>query len=201
MSLTPGACLLPAFARDSAAVLWEALQEVTAAAGFRHFKTPGGLPMSVAATNCGRFGWVSDRRGYRYERCDPLRAVAWPPMPEPFAEVARQAAAAGGFADFVPDACLINRYEPGARMSLHQDRDERDFGFPIVSISLGLSAVFLLGGATRSAATMKIPLQHGDVLVFGGASRLRYHGVLPVKPGIHELTGAARLNLTLRRAY
>jgi len=198
--LAPGAWLLPGFAQPMDAALLSAVNAVAGVSGFRRVMTPGGLPMSVTMTNCGSVGWVSDRRGYRYERIDPATGDPWPGMPDSFHALARSAAEAAGFAGFVPDACLINRYEPGARMTLHQDRDERDFDFPIVSVSLGLPAVFRLGGERRSDPQQRIPLQHGDVLVLGGASRLRYHGVLPVKPGHHAMTGSVRFNLTFRRA-
>jgi DNA oxidative demethylase len=173
---------------------------ITAAAPFRHLETPGGFRMSVGMTNCGSLGWVSDRRGYRYASCDPLLGSAWPGMPETFLTLAEAAALAGGFPGFAPDACLINRYEPGARLTLHRDKDERDFASPIVSVSLGLPAVFLFGGVTRSERQRRVPLRHGDVVVWGGASRLRHHGVLPVKEGWNDLLGAQRLNLTFRRA-
>lgn len=163
-------------------------------------QTPGGKTMSVAMSNCGEFGWLTDRRGYRYERTDPVGEKTWPPMPDFLRELATSAAAAAGFAEFFPDACLINRYKPGARMSLHQDRDEIDFGAPIVSISLGLPATFLFGGDTRAERPERIELEHGDVLVFGGASRLRFHGVLPLKAGLDPVYGAERINLTLRKA-
>jgi alkylated DNA repair protein (DNA oxidative demethylase) len=198
--LAPGAWLLPGFAQPMGATLLSAVTAVSGVSGFRRVMTPGGLPMSVAMTNCGSVGWVSDRRGYRYERADPATGDPWPGMPPSFSALARSAADAAGFAGFEPDACLINRYEPGARMTLHQDRDERDFDAPIVSVSLGLPAVFLLGGDRRADSQRRIPLQHGDVLVLGGASRLKYHGVLPVKPGHHAMTGSVRFNLTFRRA-
>ena len=156
--------------------------------------------MSVAMTNCGKLGWVSDRRGYRYDPVDPDSGRAWPPLPAAMQSLARDAAAAAGFAGFEPDACLVNRYEPGARLSLHQDRDEIDFGQPIVSLSLGLPAVFLFGGAKRNDGTVRVPLVHGDVVVWGGASRLSFHGVLAVKDGWHPMTGACRVNVTFRRA-
>lgn len=200
LTLAPGAWLLCGFASDQSQALVDAVHRISADADFRHFKTPGGLPMSVASTNCGTLGWVSDRRGYRYESCDPLSGKAWPALPEPFAHVAADAAATCGFSEFTPDACLINRYEPGSRMTLHQDRDERDFNQPIVSVSLGLPAVFLFGGARRSEKPLRVPLRHGDVVVWGGPARLRFHGVLPLKTGRHDLTGAARINLTFRRA-
>lgn len=198
--LAPGVVLLRGFALPLDDCLLADVEHVSAAAPFRHLKTPGGLSMSVAMTNCGSLGWLSDRRGYRYEPKDPGSRAAWPAMPPSFLSLAHAAAAAGGFADFVPDACLVNRYVPGARMTLHQDRNERDPRWPIVSVSLGLPAVFLLGGQARADRPMRVALEHGDVLVWGGPARLRFHGVLPVKPGLHAKTGAQRLNLTFRRA-
>jgi len=198
--LAPGAWLLHGFALPVDRALAAAVEGVAAAAPFRHLETPGGFRMSVAMTNCGSCGWVSDRRGYRYESCDPLSGSPWPRMPDTFLALAGSAAAEGGFPGFAPDACLINRYVPGARMTLHQDKDESNFGWPIVSVSLGLPAVFLFGGVVRSERQRRIPLRHGDVVVWGGASRLRHHGVLPVKQGCDELLGAQRLNLTFRRA-
>jgi alkylated DNA repair protein (DNA oxidative demethylase) len=162
--------------------------------------TPGGQKMSAAITNCGAAGWVSDRRGYRYEQRDPEAGGKWPEMPALFHDLATVAAAAAGFAGFVPDVCLINRYAPGAKMGLHQDRDEADFSAPIVSVSLGLPAVFLWGGPQRTDRTVKLPLFSGDVVVWGAKQRLYFHGIAPVKPGCHPLLGAARLNLTFRRA-
>jgi alkylated DNA repair protein (DNA oxidative demethylase) len=156
--------------------------------------------MSVAMTNCGDFGWVSDRRGYRYDACDPVTGLPWPPMPPVFLELARSAAQAGGFRDFAPDACLLNRYVPGARLTLHQDKDERDFTAPIVSVSLGLPAIFLFGGDSRADRRNRVPLQHGDVVVWGGPARRHHHGVLALRDGCHEDLGSQRLNLTLRRA-
>ncbi|MET0519785.1 MAG: DNA oxidative demethylase AlkB, partial [Burkholderiaceae bacterium] len=182
--------------------LWRDIGEVLAAAPPRHLITPGGLRMSVAMSNCGELGWVSDRRGYRYNAIDPDSGRAWPAMPASFQRLAQTAAAEAGFPGFTPDACLINRYEPGARLSLHQDRDERDHGHPIVSISLGLPATFLFGGHARSERCLRVPLQHGDVLVWGGPSRLRFHGVAPLAADA-PATGprwAERFNLTLRKA-
>jgi alkylated DNA repair protein (DNA oxidative demethylase) len=198
--LAPGAWLLHGFALGHVSVLAAAVEHITAAAPFRHLVTPGGFRMSVAMTNCGSLGWVSDRHGYRYDARDPLSGRPWPPMPPAFLEVARTAAQAGGFPGFSPDACLLNRYEPGARLTLHQDKDERDFSAPIVSVSLGLPAVFLFGGDSRKDRQRRVPLQHGDVVVWGGPARLRHHGVLALKDGHHELLGAQRLNLTFRRA-
>jgi alkylated DNA repair protein (DNA oxidative demethylase) len=163
--------------------------------------TPGGQQMSVAMTNCGPAGWVTDRRGYRYQALDPDTGRPWPRMPAVFAELARQAASVAGYVEFEPDACLINRYVPGARMSLHQDKDERNFNEPIVSVSLGLPATFLLGGLRRADKAQRIPLSHGDVVVWGGPARLRFHGVLPIKPGLNDILGAERMNLTFRKAY
>jgi len=163
-------------------------------------RTPGGFSMSVAMTNCGAFGWVSDPTGYRYSPTDPETGAAWPAMPAALAELATRAAAAAGFAGFAPDACLVNRYEPGARLTLHQDKDERDFAAPIVSVSLGVPAVFLFGGLKRKDRPRRVPLEHGDVVVWGGPARLRYHGVAKLETAQHAFAGNARINLTLRRA-
>ena len=162
--------------------------------------TPGGQRMSVAMTNCGSVGWVTDRKGYRYDPLDPETRRHWPPLPTCFAQLAERAAAAAGFESFAPDVCLINRYEPGARMSLHQDRDERDYSAPIVSVSLGLPATFLFGGLQRNDRPQRLPLQHGDVVVWGGPNRLAYHGVAPVADGCHSVVGRMRWNLTMRKA-
>jgi alkylated DNA repair protein (DNA oxidative demethylase) len=198
--LAPGAVLLRGFARDRGPALLEALEAVTARAVFRFLITPGGYRMSVAMTNCGSVGWISDRTGYRYGPIDPLTGQQWPAMPAVFTCVAAEAAKAAGFPAFAPDACLINQYEPGSRLSLHQDKDEQDYGAPIVSVSLGLPAVFLFGGGLRSDKTQRVPLAHGDVVVWGGPARLRYHGVLPLKDGEHPLLGRRRINLTFRKA-
>jgi len=187
-----------ALAMDAALVA--AARGVIAISPFRHMVTPGGFMMSVAMSNCGEWGWVTDRKGYRYDRIDRGTGNPWPAMPAIFEELATKAADEAGFKDFVPDACLVNRYEPGARMSLHQDRNERDFGQPIVSVSLGLPAVFQFGGDRRADKTRRVPLAHGDVIVWGGPARLRFHGILPLKPGQHPLLGAQRLNLTFRKA-
>lgn len=198
--LAPGAMLLRGLAVPEAGALWADLQGVLEAAPWRHMVTPGGFRMSVAMSNCGALGWVSDATGYRYDPLDPGSGRPWPAMPASFRALAHRAAAQAGFAAFEPDACLINRYAPGARLTLHQDRNERDLRQPIVSVSLGLPAVFLFGGRKRRDATMRVPLVHGDVVVWGGPARLRYHGVPALKPGHHALTGAFRINLTLRRA-
>lgn len=199
-SLADGALLLRGFALPDAAALLDDLRTVLESAPLRHMVTPGGLRMSVAMSNCGSFGWVSDRNGYRYDAVDLHSGQRWPAMPASFLRLAGLAAAEAGFSGFEPDACLVNRYDSGARLSLHQDRNERDFSQPIVSVSLGLPAVFLFGGAKRSDRPKRVPLTHGDVVVWGGPARLRYHGVLALEPGQHALTGNFRFNLTLRRA-
>lgn len=198
--LAPGAMLLRHFACADDAALLAGVRQVIAQAPLRRMITPGGLRMSAAMSNCGALGWVTDRTGYRYAAFDPQTGSRWPPMPQAFLRLAHAAASLAGFDSFVPDACLINRYEPGAKLSLHQDKDERDFTQPIVSVSLGNPAVFLFGGRKRSDRTLRVPLRHGDVVVWGGPARLSYHGVLPLRPGQHPLLGAARVNLTLRKA-
>jgi alkylated DNA repair protein (DNA oxidative demethylase) len=199
-AITEGAVLLRGFARDEAERLIGAVDGIAAAAPFRRMMTPGGFTMSVAMTNCGAAGWVTDRSGYRYDRCDPRTGVPWPAMPPAFVDLARRAAAEADFADFWPDSCLINRYEPGARMSLHQDRNERDFAQPIVSVSLGLPAVFLFGGERRADRPRRMALRHGDVAVWGGRARQNFHGVAPLAAGVHSATGESRINLTFRAA-
>ncbi len=199
-SLGAGTTLLRGFALQDDVALLATLKAVAAKAPFRHMVTPGGFRMSVAMTNCGALGWVTDRAGYRYDAIDPATGKNWPAMPQPFLNLAASAAEEAGFRGFVPDACLINRYEPGARLSLHQDKNERDFEQPIVSVSLGLPAVFLYGGKKRADKPIRVPVAHGDVVVWGGPARLRYHGVMPLKEGFHPLVGEYRFNLTLRRA-
>jgi DNA oxidative demethylase len=199
-TMAEGAVLLRGFSRSRAPELIAALRAITEQAPFRHMHTPGGHEMSVAMTNCGARGWVTDRSGYRYDAIDPQSGRNWPAMPPVFLDLARQAADAAGFPSFAPDACLINRYAPGARMSLHQDRDELDFDNPIVSVSLGLPAIFLFGGLKRSDKPNRFRLEHGDVVVWGGPSRLFFHGVAPLADGEHALLGRARINLTFRRA-
>lgn len=198
--LAPGAVLLGAFARPLEESLLAAVHAVAEGAPFRLMVTPGGRRMSVAMTNCGTAGWVTDRAGYRYQARDPDSGRPWPSMPDVFTDLAHRAAARAGFGGFVPDACLVNRYEPGARLTLHQDKDERNFDAPIVSVSLGLPAVFLFGGTLRTETPRRVPLVHGDVVVWGGPSRLRFHGVLPLEEGLHPAVGRYRVNLTLRRA-
>ena len=199
-AMAEGAVLLRRFAKPVEAGLLSALGEIEAQAPFRHMFTPGGHRMSVAMTNCGGCGWVTDRQGYRYGDADPETGNPWPAMPALFRELAETAAREAGFVGFAPDACLINRYEPGARMSLHQDRDERDFSAPIVSVSLGLPATFLFGGPKRSDKPQRYRLEHGDVVVWGGPSRLFFHGVAPLADGEHAGLGRKRINLTFRRA-
>jgi DNA oxidative demethylase len=199
-TIVPGAVWLHGFARDEATPLLRAIERIAAAAPFRNMVTPGGFTMSVAMTNCGEAGWITDRRGYRYAERDPLSEKPWPAMPKLFTDLAARAAAAAGFADFAPDACLVNRYEAGARMSLHQDKDEQDFTQPIVSISLGLPATFLFGGLKRSDRPQRLRLESGDIVVWGGPARRVFHGIDPLAAGVDSLTGAYRYNLTLRKA-
>jgi alkylated DNA repair protein (DNA oxidative demethylase) len=180
--------------------LLPALDMIQSVAPFRHMVTPGGFEMSVGLTNCGILGWTTDRRGYRYTKEDPITGLPWPAMPGVFMNLAKHAATRAGFPDFIPDACLINRYVPGARLSLHQDKNEADFSKPIVSVSLGIPAVFQFGGMARSDKPVRVPLTHGDVAVWGGVDRMRYHGVLPLKEATHPLLGAQRINFTFRKA-
>jgi alkylated DNA repair protein (DNA oxidative demethylase) len=199
-AMADGAVLLRGFAKPIEHDLVAALQAITAQAPFRHMFTPGGHQMSVAMTNCGNAGWVTDRNGYRYDGVDPVSGQPWPAMPQVFLDLAERAAAEAGFGKFSPDACLINRYEPGARMSLHQDRDEQDFAAPIVSVSLGIPAIFLFGGLKRADKPRRFRLAHGDIVVWGGPSRLFFHGVAPLADGEHALIGRRRINLTFRKA-
>ena len=197
--LAAQACVLHGFALAFEGALLASIETITGNAPFRHLVTPGGYVMQVAMTNCGRLGWVSDRRGYRYAGQDPQTGLPWPALPPVFLELAAQAAQTAGFDGYVPDACLINRYAPGTRLSLHQDRDEDDRVAPIVSVSLGLPATFLFGGFARGDKTVRVPLLHGDVVVWGGADRMRFHGVLPIQPGRHAVLGEQRINLTFRK--
>lgn len=200
LAIGPQACLLGGFALPYLTDVMPALWTVLDASPFRRMVTPGGHTMSVALTNCGELGWITDRRGYRYARRDPEGGRPWPELPVAFLSLAGEAGAEAGFPNFVPDVCLINRYVPGARLSLHQDKNERAFDMPIVSVSLGLPATFLFGGLARADTTIQVPLAHGDVVVWGGVDRLRYHGVKPVKHGMHPQLGAQRINLTFRKA-
>ena len=199
-AMAEGAVLLRGFARSVEAELIAAIGQIAVQAPFRHMVTPGGHSMSVAMTNCGSAGWVTDRSGYRYDGLDPESRAPWPAMPASFRALAAQAASEAGFDGFAPDACLINRYQPGARMSLHQDKDEDDFVAPIVSVSLGLPAIFLFGGLQRSDKPRRFRLEHGDIVVWGGPSRLFFHGIAPLADGEHGLLGRQRLNLTFRKA-
>ncbi len=198
--LPEGLSLLRGFVRDETEALLAIIADVSEAAPFRTMQVPGGGTMSVAMTNCGQAGWVTDAKGYRYSPVDPLSDQPWPAMPEALSDLAMRASHTAGFGDFVPDGCLINRYAPGARMGLHQDRDEADRRAPIVSVSLGLPATFLFGGLKRGDPTMKLALEHGDVVVWGGPARLAFHGIAPLKPGMHLLAGGCRYNLTLRKS-
>ena len=198
--LGSGTAVLAGFALDREAELRSSLMLVVSKSPFRNMITPGGFRMSVAMSNCGSLGWVTDRTGYRYSEIDPETTHPWPEMPQAFRTLAESAANEAGFPNFVPNACLINRYEPGTRLSLHQDKDERDFTQPIVSVSLGLPATFLFGGLERAGRVVRILLVHGDVVVWGGPARLRYHGVSPLQDGEHPLLGRVRYNLTFRKA-
>jgi DNA oxidative demethylase len=198
--LSDAAVVLRGFARDETAELVAAVDDITAVAPFRKMITPGGFRMSVGMTNCGRAGWVTDRKGYRYEPADPISSAPWPPMPLSFRRLAASSAATAGYPGFEPDACLINLYEPGTRLSLHRDENERDLTAPIVSVSLGLPAVFLFGGNRRSERPRRILLESGDIVVWGGPDRLVYHGVAPLAEGEDPLTGGRRINLTFRKA-
>jgi alkylated DNA repair protein (DNA oxidative demethylase) len=194
LELEDGAVILRGYAAAEGAALLAAIERIAAASPFRHLVTPGGYTMSVAMTNCGRVGWVSDRSGYRYDPVDPDTRAPWPPMPAEFLDLAVRAAAEAGFDGYDPDACLINRYEAGAKLGLHQDRDEKDAWAPIVSVSLGVPATFLWGGKKRSDPVRRLRVEHGDVAVWGGPARFVYHGVAPVKEGV-------RLNLTFRKVF
>lgn len=198
--LAEGAFLLRGAALAGAPDLIAAVDRIATRAPFRHMVTPGGFTMSVAMTNCGDCGWVTDRSGYRYSPVDPVSGHKWPAMPDVLLDCAAAAAAACGFAGFEPDACLVNRYEPGTRLSLHQDRDERDLSQPVVSISLGLPAIFQFGGLKRTDPLQRVPLAHGDIVVWGGPARLRYHGIPALKDGDHPVLGRMRINFTLRKA-
>jgi alkylated DNA repair protein (DNA oxidative demethylase) len=200
VALEPGAVVFGGFALSEERALLDAVAAVAAQAPFRHMVTPGGFTMSVAMTNCGAAGWITDRRGYRYAEADPASGRVWPAMPAMFLDLAARAADAAGFPGFLPDACLVNRYEPGARLTLHQDKNERDFSAPIVSVSLGLPATFLWGGRERRGRPRRIPLESGDVVVWGGPARMVFHGVDELEDGEHEGTGRCRINLTLRKA-
>ncbi|MGE8588681.1 MAG: DNA oxidative demethylase AlkB [Alcaligenes sp.] len=196
----PQSFVLRGFALPYADALLQGVDAVAAQSPFRHMHTPGGYTMSVALTNCGTLGWTSDAHGYRYTRIDPLSGQPWPDLPGAFLRLAQAAAADAGFPGFTPDACLVNRYEPGSRLSLHQDKNERDYDAPIVSVSLGMPALFLFGGHARTDKAARVPLLHGDVVVWGGVDRLRYHGVLPMKDAPHARLGSQRVNFTLRKA-
>jgi DNA oxidative demethylase len=198
--LAPGAWVLRGFALPSESGIFSAFESVIAQSPLRHMVTPGGYRMSVAMTNCGSLGWITDRTGYRYDAIDPETRQRWPKMPNVFCNLASAAASEAGFPGFVPDACLVNRYELGTKLSLHQDKDEKDFSQPIVSVSLGIPATFLFGGERRADKTQRVILHHGDVVVWGGSARLRYHGVLPLKDATHVRLGRVRINLTFRKA-
>ncbi len=199
-SIGAQACILRGFALPSIDDLLKALNDALSQSPFRQMQTPGGYTMSAQLSSCGSLGWVTDANGYRYSPIDPVSAKPWPAMPAVFLELAQASAKVAGFNDFVPDACLINRYVPGAKMSLHQDKNERSYSTPIVSISLGLPAIFQFGGFERTDPAQRISLFHGDIVVWGGVDRLRYHAIMPIQPGHHSLLGGQRINITLRKA-
>lgn len=176
------------------------LEYVLSQSPLRHMETTRGFKMSAAMSNCGVLGWVSDRKGYRYEPVDPLTGSAWPAMPEEFSTLAIHAAKSAGYENFSPDVCLINCYRPGAGMSAHRDSDEADFNHPIVSLSLGLPARFFVQGSERKGRSVPLDLASGDVVVWGGESRLFYHGIRPLKAGDDTVFGDRRFNLTFRKA-
>lgn len=192
--------LLSGFVAPFEAQILTDLNAIILAAPLRQMMTPSGFSMSVTTTSCGQLGWVSDKKGYRYSQVDPVSNQLWPAMPDSFRQLAQHAAVTAGFASFDPDACLINCYQPSTKMGLHQDKDEQDFTQPIVSVSLGVPAIFQMGGFARTDKALKLPLYHGDVLVWGGESRLRFHGVLPIKAENHPAFGERRINLTFRKA-
>ncbi|MFC4258228.1 DNA oxidative demethylase AlkB [Marinobacter lacisalsi] len=198
--LGPCAFLFREYALPLAQDLLDGIEGVSAVSPFRQMQTPGGRRMSAAMTGCGDVSWITDRGGYRYSAVDPETGRPWPAMPPSFSGLARDVASRAGFEGFDPDVCLINRYRPGARMGLHQDKDEQDLHWPVVSVSLGLPAVFLWGGLKRGGSPARLRLEHGDVLVWGGEDRLRYHGIAPVPDGRCGATGHVRFNLTFRRA-
>jgi DNA oxidative demethylase len=199
--LAPGAYYLPGFALPGMDTLWRCVQQQMAATPPQQMMTPMGYLMSVGTMSMGSWGWVSDAQGYRYSAINPSNNQPWPPLPAAILQLAADAAEKAGYPHFVPDSCLINVYTPGSKMGLHQDKNERDFSQPIISVSLGIPAIFLFGGAKRSDKPARILLQHGDVVVWGGASRRFYHGVAAIKPHAHSLTGNLRINLTLRKAF
>lgn len=199
VTVYPQTVLLPGMAAPVAKQLLHHINLISTLAPFRQMITPGGRKMSVHTTGCGQYSWISDRKGYRYTSHDPQSGLTWPSMPDVFFSLAENAANQAGFPDFSPDACLINRYTPGTRMSLHQDKDENNMAAPIVSVSLGISAIFIIGGLSRSSPVIKTELNHGDVIVWGGDDRMRYHGILPVPDTSHYETGRLRYNLTFRQ--
>ncbi len=196
------AIILKGFVRAKANQLVKDAELISQQSPFRTMTTPGGGKMSVAITNCGHCGWLSDEHGYRYQQIDPVTHRSWPEMPQSFLKICAAATKAASFAEFMPDACLLNKYQADAKMGLHNDNDEHDLTAPIVSVSLGLDAVFLFGGKTRQSPTRKYLLSHGDVVVFGGQSRLNFHGISLIKPTyISDDLTDHRLNLTFRKVY
>ena len=198
--LAKGAYWLRGFALPQADTICAMLIEHLKNYPPQQMMTPMGYSMSVRTTSFGEFGWVSSKQGYGYAVKNSFTNESWPPIPESFFDLAQRAANQAGYVNFKPDTCLINVYEIGDKMGLHQDKDEADFSKPIVSVSLGLPVIFQFGGLTRTAKTLKVPLSHGDVVVWGADSRLCFHGVLPLKAGTHGTLGQRRINLTFRKA-
>lgn len=198
--LAEGAMVLRRFATPVVVALMEGVEAVVAQSPLRRLIVPNGRPMRIEMTNCGLVGWVNIDGRYRYSRVDPLTGRSWPGMPATFRRIAGAAASAAGYPDFQPAVCIINRYAVGADLQMHQDRDDTQDRQPVVSVSLGLPAIFHFGGQGRGEKPLTIPLDDGDVVVWGGASRMHRHGVAPVAPGVHPRTGAYRYNLTFRTA-
>lgn len=198
IDIVPGMVLLRGFANSP--ILIESLSQVLAHSPLRQMETSRGFKMSVHTSNCGEAGWISDRRGYRYVKQDPLNGKPWPDLPIAFKSVAQDAAIEAGFSAYEPDVCLINRYRPGNQMGAHQDKDEQDFTQPIVSVSLGIDARFFVIGPEKRGSSTAVDLTDGDVLVFGGPARKFFHGVRKLRESIHPALGAVRWNLTFRKA-
>ncbi len=200
IQISPDAVLFKAALKPVASSLLEEIRTISGANPFRQRKTPGGQLMSAAMTNCGAWGWVTDADGYRYSDIEPETGRTWLPIPAVWIQWVNLFCQRAGLGTFNPDACLINRYAPGAGMGLHQDKDEKDLAIPIVSFSLGAPVLFRWGGLNRQEPVSEFLLEHGDVLVWGGADRMRFHGVKKLRRYQHPLTGHYRYNLTFRQS-
>lgn len=177
------------------------VERITKVSPFRKMMTPNGHYTGVALTNCGDFGWTSDRNEYRYSSSDPLNNQPWLAIPESFKALAKNAAHVAGFKDFEPDACLINQYLIGTKLGSHQDKNEKDFSQPIVSVSIGLSAVFQIFGNQRAGQAINYRLYDGDVVVWGNSARLCYHGVRTLSAAELDPTCQQRINITFRKSH